>query len=835
MPEITQTDRIIAIDSPLGPDVLLLRSFSGAEGMSRIFRMHLDLQSTNFNINFDDIVGQRVTVRIRMEDGEERFLNGYISRFAQHPVEGHLATYEAEMVPWLWFLTRTADCKIFQEKSIPDIISEVFDSFGFSDYELQLQGDHPPRTYCVQYRETAANFVMRLMEEEGIFFFFRHEESKHAMVIADSPSVHRPCPIQSEVRFEHTLGSGAEHLEDIIFEWRWEHHLRPGKYAVNAYNFETPSTSLLCTTNSTINQGGNQSYEVYDYPDEHRDRGRGDTVVRTRIEEEETPHEVVTGESDCRALAVGYKFELTDHDREDQNREYLVTSINYSAHTGSFIAGTQAQGASYSNSFSCIPSEIPYRPLRKTPKPVVEGVQSAVVVGPSGEEIYTDKYGRVKVQFHWDRIGEKNERSSCWIRVSQPWGGKNWGGMWIPRMGQEVLVDFLEGDPDRPIITGRVYNAEQTVPYELPANQTVSTMKSRSSKGGGASNFNELRFEDKKGEEQIFIHAEKDVDEIVKNDVREHVGNSRHLIVKKDQKEKVEENKHITIAGSQKEQIAKSKHLSVGGDHNVKVSGSSSLDSSMDYDVKTGMKTAVDSGMEIHLKAGMKVVIEAGVQISLVGPGGFVDIGPAGVTIQGTMVLINSGGSAGSGSGSAPTAPEAPEDPDVAQDGIGGGGPGGGTGGAGGGAGPGGGAGKGAGKGGPGKGAGKGDGKGAVKGDAGKAGESSQAPTGTGKSAGKVGESLQEPEDIGKGGGSQAPGSPGKSAGGSQAPTDTGKSAGESQAPTDAGKSGGSSQAPTDIGKGSGSQAPGGPGKSGADSQAPADMGKGSGGQTTFD
>jgi len=643
MPDITQEGRIIAIDTPLGADVLLLRSFTGVERMSRMFRFHLDMLSRNFNISFDDIVGKNVTITVQLADGSERYLNGHISRFAQLPVEEHLAHYQAEMVPWFWFLTRAADCQIFQEKSVPDIIEKVFGDYGFSDYRLQLQRSYEPRTYCVQYRETAANFLMRLMEEEGIFYYFKHDEGVHEMIIGDDPGAHETCA-ESDVRYEHTIGEGAGRDESVIYEWRYEQELRPGKYALDDYNFETPSTDLMAKIDSVIDQGGNKKYEVYDYPGEYLKRSRGDSLVRVRMEEEETPHVVVTGSSDCGSFSPGFRFTLSEYDRDDQNQEPVLTAVTHSAHSGSFTGGTEGEGGSYSNKFNCIPYSVPFRPLRTTPKPLVQGCQTAVVVGPKGEEIYVDKYGRVKVQFHWDRLGHKDEKSSCWIRVSQLWAGKNWGAMFIPRIGQEVIVDFLEGDPDRPMITGRVYNAEQTTPYELPSNQTRSCIRSRSSKGGTSSNFNEIRFEDKKGDEQLFLHAEKDMDLWVKNVRREHVGASRHL----------------SVGGDQIEQVGGDKHLTVDGDLVQKIGGDLSLDIGMNRDEKVGLKHALNSGQEIHLKAGMKVIIEAGMQISLVGPGGFVDISPAGVTIQGVMVKINSGGAAGQGSGATTKTPKKP-------------------------------------------------------------------------------------------------------------------------------------------------------------------------------
>jgi type VI secretion system secreted protein VgrG len=645
----TQENRFISIDSPLGKDVLLLQGFTGHEGISRLFTFDLDLLSEDPSIPFEKIVGQRVTITVVLGGGSKRYINGFISRFAQSWREARFTHYRAEMVPWLWFLTRTADCRIFQNMTVPDIILKIFTDLGFSDFKNSLQGRFEPREYCVQYRETDFNFVSRLMEQYGIFYFFAHEKDKHTLVLANSPNVHQSCPGQAKLRVEYTTGTLEE--QDVITNWQIEEELRPGKYALTDYNFEIPSTNLAVNVVSTVSMGGHNKYEIYDYPGEYLKKRQGEDLLKIRIEEEEAPHLVVSGASTCRAFTSGYRFDLLDHYRRDMNRSYVLTAIQHIASMEESYATGAGSGAegSYSNHFSCIPYTVPYRPPRITPKPVVQGPQTAVVVGKAGEEIWTDKYGRVKVQFHWDREGKRDENSSCWVRVAQNWAGKRWGVIFIPRIGQEVIVEFLEGDPDQPIITGRVYNAEVMTPYELPREQTKSTIKSNSSKGGGG--FNEVRFEDAKGKEQLFIHAERDMDIRVKNDRREWIGKDRHLIVKGNLRTLVEADKHGHVKGNHLEKIDGAMSLQVGGKKSEKV----------------GTVDATEAGQEIHLKAGMKVIIEAGMQLSLKGPGGFIDIGPAGITVQGTLVRINSGGAAGTGSGSSPAEPQ---DPDVADDGT---------------------------------------------------------------------------------------------------------------------------------------------------------------------
>jgi type VI secretion system secreted protein VgrG len=654
MPETwTQKDRFLNLETKLGPDKLLLRSFTGEEGISRLFHFRLDMLAEDSAINFDDMIGQNVTFSVRLADtAKARYFNGYVSRFVQLPNEERLTHYEAEIVPWLWFLTRTADCRIFQNMKVPDIVAKVFKDLGFTDFEDQTRGSHDPWEYCVQYRETAFNFVSRLMESEGIFYFFRHENGKHTLVMGDSPSVHNPCPEQARVMFERSALKGMRHTEDIIRVWKLEQELRPGKYALCDYNFETPGTRLDAQVQSQINQGGNTRFEIYDYPGEYGKRNQGDSLTKIRIEEQEAVHILNHGESDCRTLASGFKFELYGAERRDQDGQYVLTSVTHKAEEGGIYSGAGSiTESSYANTFTAIPAAVVFRPPRLAVKPLIHGTQTAVVVGPSGEEIYTDKYGRVKVQFHWDRIGKLDQSSSCWIRVAQPVAGKAWGGLWTPRMGQEVVVSFLEGDPDRPLITGSVYNAVQMPPYPMPDEQTKSTIKSYSSKGGGG--FNEIRFEDKKGSEQIFIHGEKNVDVRVKNSWFESIGGETHLTVEKDQLEKVKGDKH----------------LAVEGDQNEKIGGTVSLTAGQDLQQKVNQNYALDAGTEVHIKSGMNVVIESGTTLTLKVGGNFVNINSGGIFIKGSMVMLNSGGAAGSGSGCSPSTPTDPKAADTAKPG----------------------------------------------------------------------------------------------------------------------------------------------------------------------
>ena len=570
----TQENRYIAIDTPLGEDVLLLRGFTGSEGISRLFRFDLDLLSEKASIPFNDIVGQNVTITITLADGSNpqyRYINGFISRFAQKGSDARFTYYQAEMVPWLWFLTRASNCRIFPTNmTVPDIITKVFTDLEFRDVKNLLQGPFEPRDYCVQYRETDFNFVSRLMEQYGIFYFFEHEKDKHTLVLADTASskVHQPCPGQSKARCDFTAGMVPE--EDIIHSCQVEQEVRPGKYTLTNYNFETPSTGLAVNVNSAVNTSGNGKFEIYDYPGEHLNKSQGEQLVKLRMEAEEMPQLVMSGSSTCRAFTPGYRFDLEGHYNQQMDKPYILTEVQHTATVGETYADTGSPAAAnYSNHFLSIPYDVPYRPLRVTPKPIVQGPQTAIVVGRSGEEIFTDKYGRVKVQFHWDREGKHNQDSSCWIRVSHPWAGKGWGAISIPRIGQEVIVDFLEGDPDQPIITGRVYNAEQMPPYGLPAGGMVSGLKSSSTKGGGG--YNEFIMDDTKGNELIRMHGQYDMDATVEHDLREHVLHDRSRDVTNNETITVGNDRTETVLGNETLSVTKNRTETVLGNETLSV------------------------------------------------------------------------------------------------------------------------------------------------------------------------------------------------------------------------------------------------------------------------
>jgi type VI secretion system secreted protein VgrG len=637
---LTQKHRKAAIGTPLGDDVLVLKSFIGVEELGRLFQFNLVLLSEKDDIKFDDIIGQNVTVRLELADKKTRYFNGYVNRFVQVAPFNRFACYHATVVPWFWFLTQTADCRIFQNKTVPDIIEEVFKGHGFDNYQRSLSGSYESWEYCVQYRETDFQFVSRLMEQEGIYYFFKHENGKHTLVLADSKSAHEPFPGYEEISYRppDRATSDFEHIRD----WTIEKQLVTGVYSHTDFDFKKPKTSLL--SNSSVSRDyAASNFEVFDYPGEYIKPAEGENLAKIRIQELQSRYEVMRGESDARGICSGYNFTLKDFGRADQNRKYLVLAVQHKIEPDVFASagGDGGETPLYHASFSAIDAETPFRTARTTMKPIVQGPQTAIVVGPKGEEIYTDKYGRVKVMFHWDRYAKADENSSCWIRVSQSWAGKNWGALYLPRIGQEVIVEFLEGDPDRPIITGRVYNDAVMPPYALPDNKTMSTTKSLSSKGGGG--FNEIRFEDKKGEEQIFIHGEKNQDIRIKNDCFEWIGNNRHLDVKKDQFEHVENNRHETVDADHKEKIGKDRHLSVVGKEAKMVGESLSLTVKGDVIEVFKANHSEETTADYYLKAD-NIVIEAMTNVTIKVGSSSIAIESSGIKIAAAQVEVEGTG-----------------------------------------------------------------------------------------------------------------------------------------------------------------------------------------------
>ncbi len=485
-----------------------------------------------------------------------------------------LAYYTAEMVPWFWLLTRSANSRIFQQLSVPDIAEKIFQEKGILDYKLSLHATYEKRDYCVQYRETDFNFISRLLEDEGICYFFNHEKGKHTLVLADTVEDFKPCPKQEEAKYQLTTGGWLD--EDVITGFEKRQKITASKYTHTDYNFKTPATDLKVEVASQ-QAIAPKELEIYDYPGEYDKRALGEKRSNVRIQEEEIKITTITGSSNCRAFSSGYRFKLDGYFREDMNKKPFV--LAYLDHTANeeetYLSGSGSGEFAYVNNFTCTPFDVPYRSPRITPKPVMQGTQTAIVTGPSGEEIYTDEHGRVKVQFHWDREGKKDEKSSCWVRVSQASAGAGWGAEYIPRIGQEVIVDFLEGDPDKPIIIGRVYHGNNRPPTGLPAAGMVSGMKSNSTPGGGG--YNQMTMDDTKGQEKITIHGQYNMDTTVENDQTLTVNNNRTSTIAVDDSETVGSNQTINVGSNQNVSIGADQSTSVGANQTTNVGANQSV------------------------------------------------------------------------------------------------------------------------------------------------------------------------------------------------------------------------------------------------------------------
>jgi type VI secretion system secreted protein VgrG len=510
------------VKTPVAGVDFFLRRMVVEEDLGRPFTFRVELYSEERDVQASKMLGKGVTISVELPTGGQRHFHGLVSQFVNLGDYAGYQVYEVILRPWLWFLSRTSDCRIFQQKNVPDILEDVFRTKnGFSDFRRALSETYRTWDYCVQYRETDLDFVNRLMEQEGIYYYFEHADGKHTLVLSDSISSHKAIVGDSKLPYRPPgdAFTGQEH----VHTWLRTEQVQSGKYVLTDYDFENPRANLEVRSTQE-RQHALADLEVYDYPGEYQQTAEGNHYVRARLDALQAQHSQVSAEASCYRLGAGLKFNLIDYDRKSENAEYLILSARLEVEAGELEQLADDSERRCDVQFLAITSKQAFRLPRTTPKPIVAGPQTATVVGKKGEEIWTDEYGRVKVQFPWDRVGKQDENSSCWVRVAQVWAGKGWGGMHIPRIGQEVIVEFLEGDPDRPIITGRVYNADQVTPYKLPDNQTMSGLQSRSTKEGNAKTFNELRFEDKKGEEEIYFHAEKDFQRIVENNDSLKVG-----------------------------------------------------------------------------------------------------------------------------------------------------------------------------------------------------------------------------------------------------------------------------------------------------------------------
>jgi len=607
--------RVMEITTPLGADVLLFHGMHAREELSRPSVYHVNLLSEHDDIELDKILGKIVTVAVELPDESTRYFNGYVSRFSVGDKFGRYFRYRAEVRPWLWFLSRTTDCRIFQEMTVPDIVKAVFADHPTADFKMELTGSYRTWNYCVQYRETDLNFVSRLLEEEGIYYYFRHTNGHDTLVLTDSTSKHTPVKQCEKLPF---IRPGERSAADIdhVSVWDLSREVQPGVYVHDDYDLERPSVELKAR--KVLPRSYTPSdYEVYDYPGHYLQKADGEQYAGVRIDEYGSQFEIGTGVTNARGLAVGHSVTLEGCQRADQNREYLVLSADYDLEYGEYEAVPQRTGASYRCSFVAMATKQQFRPRRMTPKPFVQGPQTAVVVGPAGDQIYTDKYGRVKVQFHWDRRGKKDQNSSCWIRVSHPWAGKGWGSVATPRIGQEVIVDFLEGDPDQPIITGRVYNEEQQPPFGFPAGAVISGVKSDTHKGSG---FNEMSLDDTAGKERVFIHGQYNMDTVVEHDQTSTIHNNRTDRVDVDDSESIGKNQKwdvgvnrdatiganetLTVKANRTKSIIGNETITVGGNRDGTVSKSETLTVALQRTHSVGINETINVGAAQEITIG---------------------------------------------------------------------------------------------------------------------------------------------------------------------------------------------------------------------------------------
>ena len=445
---LTQAGRHIRVNTNLGEDKVFLESFEGEERVSDLFRFELGLLTEDPGFSMDSLLNQPAVVSISLHDDSDRHFHGIINHIEEVETRQEGTTlYRATMVPWTWLLTLFIDCRIFQNKSVPDIVQQVFKDRGFSDFANRLSGTYDAREYCVQYRETDFNFISRLLEDEGIFYFFEHDQDRHTLVLADQPTAFVDCPGQSQLAYDTIPGLWQD--QDVALSVRRSKYVRVGKVTENDYDFTKPKSSIDANLDSS------RKGEFYEYPGKYTVRDDGSRYARVRLEEQEVKLLMLNAETNCRALRAGFQFTLSGYYRDDANQAYSLLAVRHKAANNTYISSERQDAFDYRNTIEAIPQGTAYHPPRNARRPFIQGSQTAVVVGKSGEEIWVDQYGRVKVQFFWDRAGNMDENSSCWIRVAQLWAGKGWGAIFTPRIGQEVIVDFLEGDPDRPIITGR--------------------------------------------------------------------------------------------------------------------------------------------------------------------------------------------------------------------------------------------------------------------------------------------------------------------------------------------------------------------------------------------
>jgi type VI secretion system secreted protein VgrG len=702
--------QVLKIETKSGAGKFLVLRLDGQEHLSRIpeFQVELagelDMMGKPKDVDLHGLLGSTAVVTMDVNDDPRQF-NGFIVRMERGERRGRYETFTAHLRPWLWFLTKTKNSRVFQAKSVKDIVTEVLNPYSTAfEWRLKPGADYPKLDYCIQFAETDFDFVSRLLEEFGITYFFDHADKKSTMVMLDSMAMHRPKPTANDISWANAM----KH-DSTMINWHSAHESRSVKAVIGDHDYLGTATKIESTKAATKPAAKLGTMEVYEFPADVVQNGikpeaqPATTAATARagvlIEQLMALEATSTGTTNARYIAAGLIFKFAEAPRSKDNGKYLVISARYRIEFADYdaIEDLKTSGRRR-DGFQCdivaiSTSQPDYRPPRVTPRPVAHGPQTALVVGKSDNEIETDKHGRVKIQFFWDRLGKKDENSSCWVRVAQAWAGKGFGLWTLPRVGHEVVVTFLEGNPDRPLVIGSVYNDANPIAYELPKLATVSGIKTQSSKQGTNDTASELRFEDAKDKEYIWFQAQKDYFRLVENDAFDFVQKNLTTKVKLTQKEVIGENWYLDVGKDVMHKFGKDHHTTVagdifltsaatyqgsidkditiygGGDTGVDLKGKLALKVGGDIVVSTNGKLSLKAtgdllgaGMNVHFKANANIVLEATAGITLKVGGSLVNIGPAGVDIVGPMVKINSGGGGGSATAAADASPAKPAD-----------------------------------------------------------------------------------------------------------------------------------------------------------------------------
>jgi type VI secretion system secreted protein VgrG len=630
----TQKNAVMRVSTPFGDDALMLDTFHGVEAISQPFKFSLSMRGADATLDPAIIIGAITTVTLQVPKGPMRYFSGIVSRFLYAGGDNAFSVYTAEMVPALWLLTLSRDRKIYQNKTAAEILKEVLGDFAVV-FDDQLTGTYGSREYCVQYDETAFDFIARLMEEEGIFYFFTFAEGAHTMVLADAAKAHVACTKAADLKY--FPDQDGRRRMDVVNQLEFENRLVTQKFEYSDFNYLTPTTALLAQVDGAKGKG-----KLFDYPGKHDVAADGTRRATVRSEASQQRSSACRGTSYCYPLTAGTKFNLTGHPRSSLNTALILQSVTH-----------WASPAQYCNAFDAFEATVPYRTPRHTALPRVSGSQTALVVGPSGEEIWTDDHGRIKVQFHWDRLGANDDKSSCWVRVAQSWAGKGWGSLFLPRIGQEVVISFVDGDPDRPLVTGSVYNGENKPPVSLPAMQTQSTIRSRSSKEGAAGN--EMRMEDKKDSEEFYFHAQKDMKIEIENDLSTtlHEGAEIHTLEKGDRTVDVQTGKEVhnvkgtralAITGNETHSNKADFLQDVGGKYELKVTGDLLIDVTGTITIKSAQSISSKAGTTFANEAGTALTNKAGTELTNQAGTGLKN--KAGTTLDNEGAMVNNKASA---------------------------------------------------------------------------------------------------------------------------------------------------------------------------------------------